>query len=354
MSSFVVVGMAVYRPGLTVGIRFILLLIALLLLGNISCWHYPFMVMMYISGIFFILTTIWLKYDTNSFFRYFAYKMYPNSNFDFNLVLKRSMHPGVTNHYSHNGIMLGNAFLVIFAFFLTSAGKRKHIVAIILNLIAMVICGKRAQVLFPMISIIITYLIFSEKNAKTIITTIVVILILIIIFLVLLNTNSIFQSYMTRYEDIDEDGNVLIRYRYWSIALEYFRKKPILGNGWLSFRGFNQNNQDAHNNYIQLLCDVGIIGTVIFCFFFLFNLIISYKNLSYVIKNKIGITRSEKLCCIFSFEYQVFFLLYGLTGNPIQLFPSIGPYIAACAMGIYYKNRYTSNNDYGIKLRNIA
>lgn len=108
---------------------------------------------------------------------------------------------------------------------------------------------------------------------------------------------------------IDDNG----RAQLYMQALLYFRQHPIEGIGWANFsRTFTLRNTHVHNIYFQLLCETGIIGFTIFVSFFLLNLIRTIrmvkdeqqKNISY--------------CWLkFSLYMQLFFLLYGLTGNPL-------------------------------------
>lgn len=330
------------RSTTVASIRFLLLLLSYIILMNLSKWQMIYIRLLYAFGMLFILTTIWLTYDTASYERYFSYSMYPNSAFNFIRGTQGGHTAGITDHYSHNGIMLGNSLVVIFSFFMVRRKKRVHLFFIILNVIAMVMCGKRAQVLFPIMAIALAYMIYSKKNLKTILLTITILIVLLILTIILYNNNITFQNYINRYSDMDEDGSVLSRFSYWQIAFDHFRQRPIFGNGWLSYRSFHPRNQDAHNNYVQLLCDVGITGEIVFCSFFIYNLFAAYKNLLFAAKFRNDLQDDIALLCLFSFIYQVYFLLYAITGNPLQLLYSFCPYIAACAISIFYKNYFSS------------
>lgn len=52
----------------------------------------------------------------------------------------------------------------------------------------------------------------------------------------------------------------------WENALELFKKglNPIFGAGWGAYFGYNGIYKAVHNTYIGMLCDVGILGFLIF------------------------------------------------------------------------------------------
>jgi len=62
----------------------------------------------------------------------------------------------------------------------------------------------------------------------------------------------------------DVGRSTLIRMDLISIGFEQFKEKPILGYGFNTFRYMNRYGLYAHNNYIELLVDTGIVGTALF------------------------------------------------------------------------------------------
>lgn len=96
------------------------------------------------------------------------------------------------------------------------------------------------------------------------------------------------------------------------------------------------------------MCETGIIGTIIFVLFYISAIVIAYRNLKRISEygNKASVT--EQRNCLYAFIGQVYFLLYGLTGNPQTLMYSLMPYLLACAMGYAYKNKINSKNNMNI------
>ena len=110
---------------------------------------------------------------------------------------------------------------------------------------------------------------------------------------------------------------------YWLHALQLFSKNKLFGIGWLGFR-FNSNSLiqgtntgnigyvDAHNVYVQLLCEVGIVGALFVIFVFVCCLISTIQTYR---KYKKYIDANQTQILAISVALQTFCLVYGLTGN---------------------------------------
>lgn len=334
-----------------VNIRYILLYVSFICCLENDRWTRYFMKLSLLFSLVFIFTTIWLYFDTNSFYSLFAYNLYPYG--DFGYYLNKGITSGIADHYSHNGIMLANSLVLIVTLLLTEKSKRKKVIysiILILNLVAMVMCGKRGQVVTPIIAIIIGGMIFYQifKRPNKLSKFLIVILTAVFTIYIISIFSPILDNYLSRFSGLESDGTVLARYGYWALAMAQFRSHPIFGIGWLHFRTINFDGNDPHNIYIQLLCETGIIGTIIFVLFYISAIVIAYRNLKRISEygNKASVT--EQRNCLYAFIGQVYFLLYGLTGNPQTLMYSLMPYLLACAMGYAYKNKINSKNNMNI------
>lgn len=71
-----------------------------------------------------------------------------------------------------------------------------------------------------------------------------------------------------------EDGSTSIRLRMIQVGLEQFKKTPYLGMGLGGSRVLNGRLLDfhgySHNNYIELMIDLGAVGTILYYFHYLF------------------------------------------------------------------------------------
>ncbi len=81
--------------------------------------------------------------------------------------------------------------------------------------------------------------------------------------------------------DIDKLGNG--RMALWKLAIEAFLNEPIFGNGWCSFKDMapesgNIHATNAHNVYLQLLCETGVVGFCIAGTIFVWMLVLVLKK----------------------------------------------------------------------------
>lgn len=98
-------------------------------------------------------------------------------------------------------------------------------------------------------------------------------------------------------------------------ALYYFKEKPILGIGWSNFRElYAFRGTHVHCIYLQILCETGLVGFCIFMVFFLTRLL---RTFSAVKESRFMDTSIENGWVKFSLFIQIYFLLYGITGNPL-------------------------------------
>jgi len=61
-----------------------------------------------------------------------------------------------------------------------------------------------------------------------------------------------------------EDSSYRTRAEMVQQGLQLWRHSPLFGNGVDAFRGLSGQGTYAHNNYVELLCDIGLIGTLLF------------------------------------------------------------------------------------------
>jgi O-antigen ligase len=61
-----------------------------------------------------------------------------------------------------------------------------------------------------------------------------------------------------------EDSSYRTRTDMIQQGLQLWKQSPLFGNGTDAFRGLSGRGTYSHNNYVELLCDLGIIGVVLF------------------------------------------------------------------------------------------
>lgn len=266
-----------------------------------------------IISIFFAVIT-WICFFSDSFYYNQIVPVFPSTTQAVLIDYYKNygMLAGLTDHYSRNAyyIMLGCMLLIINL--KNSNHKLLSILSIIFLFSTLLLVGKRGHLIFFMISLIVAYYIekgftvtnFIKNNAK--------IIMFFIAMLIIINIIPGTDNFLYRLLNVTGSNFTNGRINLYSIAIEMLNESYWLGLGWGSFVDrVNFQYAGVHNDYLQLLCETGIWGFLIFIFFQLHSL-----NKSIVfLKNNINYKLIRSIC-VFSIAFQVFFILYSFTGIP--------------------------------------
>ena len=251
--------------------------------------------------------------------------------------------PGFTSQVGYTSYFVSTAIGTLFCF--------RHIIYkkwfVPLNIIlffGLFLTGKRGPFVFVFLSIIVVYFCESRDRQRIVrVFQILMIFVLSYIALYLLARftdnlgikrifDSIHEIVFTR--SIEDQGREQLRNQAWI----YFSNNPLFGVGWDNFKNiFTLRRTHVHNIYVQLLCETGVIGFSIFVVFFI-------KCINVTLK-KIKLARSksnEYSWLMLSLFMQVYFLLYGMTGNP--LYDSEETILYFFAVGICYLPMIADSN----------
>ena len=248
-----------------------------------------------------------------------------NTEFDKQLALDNAV--GMRGFSSNSGFTAGFISVGIITLLANCKKNKSFFIWLIILLgLALLFTAKRGHVLFVFITFFLDYFLASEGR-HLLYKSIKILLILGVIALTLFSVDCFVNIPFIREVEktvsgIQQGKDVSSsRFAIYTWALVLFVRNPMLGIGWGGFRNTTAGNAtveaslDTHNIYLQLLCENGIfIASIIYIAFAVFWLL-TRKALKRCIEsdNFRGIDYSP---IRFSFLYQSFFLLYGLTGNP--------------------------------------
>lgn len=162
------------------------------------------------------------------------------------------------------------SILLVIAIMASLQLKIKKAYKIIITIILLLALGFAASKTILIASVLgIIYIIIIKFSKPKLIKKINIILLVAIICFILIilnlkNLKVLFPSTMTT------------RFAMWEMATELFKKSVIIGNGITSFRSFFSVDNwyiQAHSTYMQIMCETGLVGIVIF-------LKIMYNNLN--------------------------------------------------------------------------
>ena len=154
---------------------------------------------------------------------------------------------------------------VIFAEFVAQRSY-KYVIQSILVMIALMMTGKRTLFIIPIVALLIYVMLFSKNNKFIKLAGVGLGISAFIIIAYTIPEASLIIDRI-----INSGGDVLSgRENFWNYAMDMFHQNPFFGRGFMSFNDFvfNQGfryygerwNYQAHNVYIQLLGETGIIG----------------------------------------------------------------------------------------------
>lgn len=202
---------------------------------------------------------------------------------------------------------------VIFAEFVANKSY-KYIIQSIVVLLALMMTGKRTLFIIPIVILLIYVMLFSKNNRFIKLAGVG----LGIIGFVIVAYATIPAASLIIDRMINSDGDILSgRENFWNYAMEMFYRHPLIGEGFLFFndyvfnRGFryygDRWNYQAHNVYIQLLGETGIIGCAL----------IVILIVSVVIKAISMAKENSNFWNVLLVYWIVLFGIYSLTGNTL-------------------------------------
>ena len=222
--------------------------------------------------------------------------------------------PGLAFEKADAAFLCNMGIGVLFAKIFTRGLNPKFIIQLGIVFGALMMTGKRTLFLIPLVSIVAFALFFSRSHrvAKAMAVLLAVFVCLAVTYTFVPQVSLVFERFLA------DNGDPLSgREVFWTYAMEMFRSSPLLGEGFLSFnayvnsRGFLYYGEpwqfQAHNVYLQLLAELGIVGLLLFV-----------SMLAILI---FGLGRSAKkdpnIFNLTAFYWAVLIAIYSMTGNTI-------------------------------------
>lgn len=273
---------------------------------------------------------------------------------------------GLTDHYSTNGMYLAVGTGAFFAKLVPDFKKKQNWVYLLIMMLALLLTGKRGPLIFAVGAMAVVFFFYKSNKPQGRILKIMIIAAIGVAALLIASiwVPEIMNS-INRFISSSDDGDVTAgRGPLFALAISLFKKKPIFGWGWGSYQYLYYDNlgkyqyvfkyRHAHNIYLQLLCEVGIVGFIVFCSFFIWQLYKVLKLYRDYRKGFIILPECASSVLPFAVYSQVFFLMYGMTGNPLYDVIVLFPYLFSCITVNYYTSkRYSEGSKIMFFLRSL-
>lgn len=316
LATLVVVIVSMLRTGVDqFYLLFYIAMIMMLLLSDesISWMSFAMNIAIAMGGIYAVFTIV--QVVAGDFYLSWLYPLLQyNSTFDASRYMRFGIYSGLTYQTAINSLYLslgiGGAFCSLLY---EKKGRVWKIALIALYAVCIMLSAKRGHILFTAVGLLsIAY--FSGSRGKRMRNILIAACMIFAVFVIAYSFVPAVSYFFDRVSDTGGDitNGRLILYQS---AFKEFIKTPFWGIGWEHFRDIYIKYTDVHNIYLQLLCETGIIGTCVFIMAFIGNLNITIKKINYMVQNMID--SKEKYLILFGLFCQVFFLMYGFTGNPL-------------------------------------
>lgn len=204
--------------------------------------------------------------------------------------------------------------------------KIKKLFPMGLIFLAIILTGKRTLFIIPIMMVFVIALLSDDyrKFRKLFFLGLLSIIIISILYFI----SSDVMSSINRLLDTSKDATMNSRSYFWAYALMLWKTNPLYGIGFGCFPahiatgGVNLADYGyiqayaAHNIYYQMLAEIGVVGLILFCIFYVIGIIDVLKVIILIKKRHL---EDILPIAMISFYCQMWFLIYGITGNPLYM-----------------------------------
>ena len=266
------------------------------------------------------------------------------SNLDFNTnleLMSNGSYAGITGQTGINAFFISILIAITYSKLINNSQKKVLLITILsLGMIALFLTVKRSQIIINAVAMLSLLFLFRKKDIKSKINLILIPILMVCIGYIILTsiptTNNVIKKFILFADSSDFTNG---RVKLWSETIEVFNMNPVFGIGAGAID--SQIGEKTHNIYIQILGEMGILGIFVFAFAFLFSLVKTVRLIrSYLTKDYIK--NEHKYLLALGLYMQIYFILYGLSGNPLYspIFLTIYMLMISIVNSVHLSNKY--------------
>ncbi|MFR8171109.1 MAG: O-antigen ligase family protein [Marvinbryantia sp.] len=263
-----------------------------------------------------------------------------------NIGITGSKSGGLVGDYQAAGMMMSISCILFMIDYFNDKDEKKNLVGILLSVSGLFISGKRMFSLIAIFAFVLIYLLSERENRKVRFWGALILLIIgaAILYAAMPSARELFlriTELSGNETNMTSGRNVL-----WEKAIEIFNEHKLYGIGFGGFQTYYENHYNipgiqaflTHNIYYGLLSETGIIGFGIYV-----SLIVYMLCKSFRLRKKVQSINKYNVTYIYTYSIlmQLWFILYGFTGNGIYDANETFFYFSAVAMMLSI-NQYCS------------
>ena len=264
--------------------------------------------------------------------------------------MSSGVYPGITDQIGRNAFYISVGISILYGYLVTYNRKSVRLAYIVLAflLLTLLLTGKRGHLVANLIAMLFVSSIYGKIEGKGFLKRffkIALFLSQVLLLLIYLFPEAAapFVRFIERQGGDQTSGRIFLYIN----AIELFKQKPIWGWGCGVFS--NLYGTGTHNIYLQLLAENGLIGFLLFFSILVFNFANTLKAIK---KSMLNNENQYGIYLIFSLYIQMFYLIYGFTGNPLNDGFILIIYLIASSIPYTLKvKRYGSNAKFSNKQR---
>lgn len=234
---------------------------------------------------------------------------------------------GLTNQTGATAMLIVLAIVAHFCLMAQKKVKTRDYALLALMLYGVVLTGKRAMFVLAIFSVLFYWNATTSRKMKTWTTLLTIAVASIYLVAPFIAANFSEVKVIERLNATSNDNFYSEREYLTSQAIRLGTENPVFGVGWGRFAELSGTDMGAHNVYLQLFAECGLVGLGLFLVLALGTLIYTRMRLKIV-------DGVEKRILLFAYLNQLIFLLYSFTGNPFYIMSTRNVYFFACMIAL--------------------
>ena len=187
---------------------------------------------------------------------------------------------GKVTHYNTNDVGCALSVCVLFAFYEAYVHKRKFFYAVVALAFFTAILTSSRKALLMCIFGILMIVSFNYRARNYVLRVLIILAGIAVVVILIYQIPYLYQTVGVRMDrmiefvmnDDTSDRSLTMRRFLIDMAKVFFNERPILGSGINNFsyliRDYSNVGAYAHNNYMEIATDLGIVGLVVYYWFY--------------------------------------------------------------------------------------